>query len=291
MKQDSDRAPAFAVGIDPSDDAMQAAQWAATEAERFGATLTVLHALEMPEDAAHPAEPFTYAERRRAEGTALLERARERLAVRHPQVHITTQLSELSPVKALTSLSHEVDLLVTGTRGHGGFTGMILGSVSSRVVAHAGCPVVVMHGEQPRRSPGEIVLGLDFDEAPEPIDYALRIASRLGVGVRAVSAVDPVPVYGPLYNVTDAVGRTREALLAGMHSLLESPCGRYPDVPVELEVDEGHPVPVLMDAARGAHLIVVGSRRSRPPLSFGPGHVVHGLISHSDTPVAVVPIP
>jgi nucleotide-binding universal stress UspA family protein len=290
MKQEPGRAPTFAVGIDPSEDAMNAAQWAATEAERFGATLTVVHALEL--DAAHPAEPAAYPERRRREGAALLGRVSERLAARHPQLRIATELYDLPPVKALVALSEEVDLLVTGTRGHGGFTGMILGSVSSRVVAHARCPVVVMHGAQPRLSPGEIVLGLDFDEAPEPIDYALRTASRLGVGVRAVHAVDPFPVYGgALYNVGEAVSRTREAVLAGMESMLEGPRARHPDVPVKLETDEGHPVPVLMDAARGAHLIVVGSRRSRPPLSFGPGHVVHGLISHSDTPVAVVPIP
>ena len=59
------------------------------------------------------------------------------------------------PAQALIDQAAGADLLVVGCRGHGGFTGMLLGSVSQHVVAHAPCPVLVVRGE---RLPG----------APEP---------------------------------------------------------------------------------------------------------------------------
>jgi len=40
-------------------------------------------------------------------------------------------------------------MLVVGSRGHGGFTGLLLGSVSSNVAEHAPCPVLIIHGDQP----------------------------------------------------------------------------------------------------------------------------------------------
>ena len=49
------------------------------------------------------------------------------------------------PVRALLDTARDADLLVVGCRGHGGFRGMLLGSVSQHVAAHATCPVLVVH--------------------------------------------------------------------------------------------------------------------------------------------------
>jgi len=291
MSDNPTRTPIVVVGIDGSEDAMHAAAWAADEARCFGATLSLVHALESPLNPAHPAEPPPHDERRRAQGVALLEQARDRLTAGHPGLEISKELSARPPAETLIDLSRRCDLLVMGTRGHGGFTGMMLGSVSNHVATDSRCPLIVVHGAQPRPSPGEIVLGLDVDEAPEPIDFALRAASVLGRGVRAVRAFDPRP---PAYEGGREAARLpqgdRDDVERAMERLLTLPQARY-RLSVSREAHQGHPVPVLIEAARGAHLIVVGSHRRRPPYSFGPGHIVHGLLSHSDTPVAVVPIP
>jgi nucleotide-binding universal stress UspA family protein len=63
-------------------------------------------------------------------------------------------IEDRHPADALVTLSADADLLVVGSRGRGGFTEMLLGSVSHAAVLHAACPVVVVpsHGED--RGPG-----------------------------------------------------------------------------------------------------------------------------------------
>jgi nucleotide-binding universal stress UspA family protein len=65
-------------------------------------------------------------------------------------VDVRISISKGNPAKVLIDMSQGADLLVVGSRGHGGFAGMLLGSVSQHVVAHAACPVVVLRGEVDR---------------------------------------------------------------------------------------------------------------------------------------------
>jgi nucleotide-binding universal stress UspA family protein len=61
----------------------------------------------------------------------------------HPQVPITAVVVHGSPAEKLLEASSHADLLVLGSRGHGGFAGLLLGSVSEQLVRHAKCPVLV----------------------------------------------------------------------------------------------------------------------------------------------------
>ena len=61
-----------------------------------------------------------------------------------PRVDVRTVVEEGNPVQVLIEQSASADLLVVGSRGHGGFAGMLLGSVSHHLVAHSKCPVVVV---------------------------------------------------------------------------------------------------------------------------------------------------
>ncbi|MDD0857766.1 universal stress protein [Arthrobacter alpinus] len=53
-----------------------------------------------------------------------------------------------TPARVLMEHSKSAQMLIVGSRGHGGFAGMLLGSVSSACAEHAGCPVLVVHGER-----------------------------------------------------------------------------------------------------------------------------------------------
>ena len=283
MNQNTNTSPSprVAVGVDASQNALHAALWAASEAEDRGATLILAHALDLATPTAHDTP------RRRAEGEHLLSRVEGEIRMRHPGLRVDGELSELSPIRALMTLSLDVDLLITGTRGHGGFTGMLLGSVSNRLAAHAHCPLVVVGAEHAAAVRPEIVLGLEPEEDPAPIDFAFRTAARLGLGIRAVRAFEPLPAYNGY--LIEGIEDGRRAAVLGMESLLKAGRGEYPDVPVTLETRQDVPVPTLARAARGARLLVVGSPHSHELLGFGAGHIVQSLLAHAETPVVVVP--
>lgn len=274
------------VGVDASENSLRAADWAASLAVSLDARLTVAHALDLPDvdPSARSAETTAQRERRHREGELILSRITKRIADRHPGLRVAAELSKRDPAQALAVLARDADLLVTGTRGHGGFTGMLLGSVSNKLAAHAPCPVVVIGVDVPVETRPEIVLGISKDEDPAPIEFAFRLADLLGLNIVAVRAFEPQIAYGGYY------AQTEPAVVEDLEALLKPARQQYPNVPVTIEPWQGVPVPSLVQAARGARLLVVGSHRRRGPLSFGPGHIVHGLLSHAETPVAVVPI-
>jgi nucleotide-binding universal stress UspA family protein len=71
---------------------------------------------------------------------------------RHPEVTIVSLVVEGHAAAVLVERSEGADLLVVGTRGHGRFTGMLLGSVSEHCVIHARCPVLVVREGGPQTS-------------------------------------------------------------------------------------------------------------------------------------------
>ena len=276
------------VGVDQSHNAAVAADWAAGVALARDEMLTLVAAIDLPTTAGSPHEPTAAIGAWHSQGRAVLSETSARLAAKYPKLRIETDLSDREPVDILTELSKDADLVVTGTRGHGGFTGMLLGSVSHRVAAHAHCPLVVVPEEQGAEVRREVVLGLDRDEDPAPIDFAFETAARLALSVRAVRAFAPIELH-PGLEVGDVDSGRREAV-AAMENLLHQARERYPDVPVSFEAESGNSAAVLLAVGRGARLVVVGARRHQRHLWIRPGYTVLGLLSRSEVPVAVVPI-
>ena len=80
---------------------------------------------------------------------AALERAIAPVRELHPDVTITAAVVHGNPSEKLIEASDHVDLIVVGSRGRGGFTGLLLGSVSEKIVRYAKCRVVVDRGTSP----------------------------------------------------------------------------------------------------------------------------------------------
>jgi nucleotide-binding universal stress UspA family protein len=70
---------------------------------------------------------------------------------------LVTRVEQGGAARILIDVSQGANLLVVGSRGHGGFAGLLLGSVSSACAEHAACPVLVVHGETPPPTPGSVV--------------------------------------------------------------------------------------------------------------------------------------
>jgi len=134
------------VGVDGSDSSKGALRWAVREARQTGADLQVVMTWQNPyADMWVPADPPG------TDPMALIRRALDRtideVLGEHPAVAVqATALSGPRP-RLLVEEAVGADLLVFGNRGHGGFAGVLLGSVSLHCVSHAPCPVVVGRGK------------------------------------------------------------------------------------------------------------------------------------------------
>jgi len=131
------------VGVDGSDASIEALEWAARHAEATGASLRVVMSWEWPTSYGWGlALPSDY--NPRADAMRLLDQALAPVRAAHPGIHIDEEVIEGHPAPVLINESADADLLVVGSRGHGEFVGMLIGSVSEHCVSNARCPVVVV---------------------------------------------------------------------------------------------------------------------------------------------------
>jgi nucleotide-binding universal stress UspA family protein len=138
------------VGVDQSEGARAALRFALEEAKLRRATLRVVHAWQYGYigatgvEGAYPALGGDIKELRAGAETALAETLRESIP-EADTVEIERRVVEGRPAAVRVDESRGADLLVVGSRGHGGFTGLLLGSVSQQCAHHAACPVVIVH--------------------------------------------------------------------------------------------------------------------------------------------------
>jgi nucleotide-binding universal stress UspA family protein len=134
------------VGVDGSPGSRKALAWAAAEAADHGADLYVVnvweHTLMPPAGSVSVSEHYVPEPSQRTIDE-LVRVISEELGT-DPPVQVQAQVKEGRPAKVLIDESSHADLLVVGSRGHGGFTGLVLGSVSQHVAAYAKCAVTVV---------------------------------------------------------------------------------------------------------------------------------------------------
>ena len=276
------------VGVDASARSRRALSWAVAEAELWEATLDVVHAWLFPLAMCEGTAPTAIDPELLEQGSReILDRALA--SVDTTDVDMTPMLVQGEPVPVLTRTAAGADLLVVGSRGHGGFTGRLLGSVSQRCVDSAPCPVVVVpHGQKQRT--GAVVVGVD---GSNPSCAALRWAvaeatrrrTRLEV-VHAYRETEVVLPFGPT-TVPDHEG-LEHASISLLDHMVAGAVG--PSRPPEIETISSPAVAAeaLQDAASTAALLVVGSRGRGGLRSLGLGSVSLQCVHHAPCPVVVV---
>ena len=134
------------VGVDGSPSSRKALVWAAAEAADHSADLVVLnvweHTLLPPSGSVSVSERYVPDPSQRT-AEDLVDEIKQALG-EDPPVPVQPRVKQGNPAKVLIEESEGADLLVVGTRGHGGFRGLVLGSVSQHVAAYAECPVTVV---------------------------------------------------------------------------------------------------------------------------------------------------
>ncbi|MFI5658618.1 universal stress protein [Streptomyces sp. NPDC051684] len=285
--------------VDGSDDSLRALEWALAEADRRGAELRVVHVRQYA--------PFLQAEvlvadfDEEPENDTVLAELRKDLEGREglPPLEFISRAG--LPAVVLSEMSTEAQLLVVGSRGRGGFAGLVLGSNSVSAARDAVCPVVVVprpdrevHGDAAAPGP-RVVVGLKAD-APDHATLAFAFEHAAGAGVRLqVVVAYPWPVlawtaYGDFTpTAVDQEATERDTLRVADETLAELR-DSHPKVEVEILVVPGDAAGHLVEQSRGAELVVVGRHRrrfTRPAAMLG--SVTHAALLHAASPVAVVP--
>jgi nucleotide-binding universal stress UspA family protein len=296
--------PPVIAGVDGSAESLAAAEWAAREAERRDRPLRLVHAWNW-----HPRQgdgvPANAAERYLA-GRALRQ-AEDRVRGAVPAVRLYDAQVEGPASAALLKEAEQGDLLVLGSRGLSGFTGLLVGSVALGVVAKATRPVVLVrageeaedeHFPESDGSPStrtgyrDVAVGLDLgDPCDQVIEFAFEAARLRHARLRVVHAWQPPSALslgpGDIALADDPQqGREWEGFLDAVLKVWRD---KYPDVEVVGAVAEGKATPALIRAASSASLLVVGHRLAERPVGPRTGPVTHAVIHHVGCPVAVVP--
>jgi nucleotide-binding universal stress UspA family protein len=286
---------AVVVGFDGSEQARQATRWAAHEASSRGCGLVIVHALRgpVPELVYTPMSmPLPEA----VSDQAVRSRTESRLADlaaecerQWSDVDVRTCLEHGNPAEVLRHAGRDADLIVVGSSGHSGLARALLGSVPADLARSCERPVVVVRDDATRD--GRVVVGVDGSETgAKAIDFAFEYAARHQRDLLAVHAWADLPVdaLAPLrewdYNWNQVRGESDALIarcLAGHHE-------RHPDVHVERVVSFDGPAHALLDAAKDAALLVVGSHGRGLLRRALLGSVSHAVLYQAPCSVAVV---
>jgi nucleotide-binding universal stress UspA family protein len=281
-------AGSIVVGVDGSASATAAVEYAAEDAARRNATLKIVHVREpwAGTEGFRGVNGLNEAVQRFREG--VIAAAERHAHARAPQVEVSTRLVTGDVTQRLMSEAEDADELVIGSRGMGGFSGMILGSVGLGVAGHVPGPIVVVRTPV-HRTYGEITVGYDGTEHSEAaLEYAFNEAERRSVHLRVIYAWQ-TPLFSPFAaGYTDLLEGVFEGCTAFVWQQLAPWRDKHPGVEVEQTAVRGHPIYALSEASRTADLVVAGSRGLGTFGSAVLGSVGHGVLHRAHCPVAIV---
>jgi nucleotide-binding universal stress UspA family protein len=139
-----ERQERIVVGVDGSGPSIKALEWAVEQARRTGAKVEAVQAWEVPTMYGSGMMVLPGGEEFDKSAQQSLEAAVNHALGGRMDVEVEHHTVGGHPAKSLIDMAEGADLLVVGSRGHGGFVGMLVGSVSQYCVSHATCPVVVI---------------------------------------------------------------------------------------------------------------------------------------------------
>jgi nucleotide-binding universal stress UspA family protein len=288
---------AIVVAVDGSEASATAVAWAANAATKRSAPLKLVTAYTMPQfmyadGMVPPQELYDELEK---EALEKIDAAREQVLAFNPDLAVSHIVVEGTPIDMLLELSETADIIVMGSRGLGGLSGLVLGSVSSAVVSHASCPVVVVRKDNnvtEENKYGPVVVGVDGSEiSRKAMEYAFREADARKATLRAVHSWADQELQTSLVGLS-AMQSQIDAVAAQERELLDKELAafreRYPDVKVEEVISRDRPIQVLKEAAEDAQLLVLGSHGRGGFKGMLLGSTSRALLQYSPCPMMVV---
>jgi nucleotide-binding universal stress UspA family protein len=271
------------VGFDNSEGARAALRWALETAAVDGSTVEAVAAWTVPVAPISPWSPMPVFDDPRLvteferETRAAADEVREDVAGAPP---VRFRVVEGAAGPSIVETARGAHCLVVGRRGHGGFLGLLLGSVADYCARHATVPVALVPPDGVP-SEGAVVAGVDgSDCAADALRWAAAEADRLGrplVAVHAWSWLDQPGSFDPGFDEA-AARRWAGGIVARVLG----------ERPVEVVATNGLPAAVLMARSAAGDLVVVGSRGMGAVKQALLGSVSRQLSHHAPSTVVVV---
>lgn len=267
-------------GYDGSAGSVDALDWAVIEARLRGTPTTICHAWT-PAYEARPTGAGGPDLRREHADSVLAE------GMRHARA--SAAAGEIRPLlicgpaaRVLCEQSAGAGMVVAGSRGSGGMTGLQLGSVSLQVAAHAHAPVTIIRGRwRPvsGRNPAPVVVGADGSPASmDALEFAIREAELREVPLVAVCALsDSAGILGGARKID-----------ADFCAAVDRVLSARPGILVQRRVEQGPPRAALLAAASDGQLLVVGARGRGGLPEMTLGSVSLAMLHHAACPVTIV---
>ncbi|MGF6834952.1 nucleotide-binding universal stress UspA family protein [Paenarthrobacter sp. TE4293] len=270
------------VGYDGSEEAKRAVQWAARHAALRDCSLHVVHCSlwvllshnRGPVPGVADSGLERAAQKVLEEGLAL---AKETV----PELSVRTTLLHGMPRDHLAHASLGAEMLVLGSRGLGGFMGLLVGSVSLELAATAECPVAVIRADD--HPEGPVLLAVDDSGSPAALEDACLFAAATGAELRIVHVLHEPAGYRLLREPVEAYPEA-EALL---DSVMSQARHKAPGITVsgELLVDASFSRAVVK-ASHSARITVVGTK-GHGVIKGTIGSTAHAVLHHAHSPVLV----
>ncbi|WP_099040671.1 universal stress protein [Mycobacterium neglectum] len=283
--------PGIVVGVDGSAAAKFAVDWAARDAARRGAPLTLVHVVSsVLGSLSHAPLPTGVGKWQQQKAHEAVDEAMAVVAAVQRDagpLDVQTEIYYSTAVPTLIDMSKGAAMVVVGSRGHGAI-GSLLGSVSAGVIQHAHCPVAVIHDEDPlmpHPAQAPVLVGIDGSPTSElATAIAFDEASRRGVDLIALHAWTE-------FGVGDLLGMNWLTMKASEDAALAQRLAgwqeNYPDVKVQRLVVCDHPARTLIDHSEAAQLVVVGSHGRGGFAGMLLGSVSAAVVQSARMPVIV----
>lgn len=285
-------AGSWAVGIDGSDCARNALEWAIVHAPGRATELDIVTAWQVPLYGPYPVVgPATspYDDRALAEAATRDAETVAGIARDRIDVPVETVVAHGGASEVLLDAAANGALLVVGNRGRGGFARLLLGSTSTQCATHAEVPTVVVPCDRPPAVTRRVVVGVDG--SPNSLTALSWAIDFVGAGgaIQAMWVWDasPLAVGADEFFFPDA-GETAQNRFDHLVDRV-LPAAARRSVCVERSFVRGTPRRALAEAAADADLLVVGARGHGAVGAALLGSVSTWLLHHVDCPTAVVP--
>ncbi len=291
MLQPYDGPARVLVGFDGSDDAFRALELGIAEAQAREAELVVVHAVDDTVLNSAWGVVFDPEEIKLNAAEMLARGVEDAVAAGLPRSRVRTEVVLGNPAAALTRMSHQASLVVVGRRATEPGERLFVGSTSVGVVGAAHCPVIVVSAIDTPHEARTGVIGVAVDTSARgavALEWALQESIQFGGKVVVISVFrSPQGRWFTGGEPTDeqkeaAIAVTRERMAEMISEITED----YPEAEVELEVDYGNPVDVLVARSDELDLLMLEVHASFP--NYSVSGLVRGVLTHGRCTVGVI---